>query len=87
MKLAPYNKTELGVLLRRMRIRSRLTQEDVSKRLSLSSSQFVSNIERGTCVIPIGSLKIMLDLYKVDPRNMIGNLAIQYRRYLLRILK
>ncbi len=46
------NQKQLGRFLRKKREAAGLTQGGLSKKLGFSSSQFVSNIERGVAVIP-----------------------------------
>ena len=46
------NSKQLGKFLRKKRIVAGLTQGELAKSLGFSSSQFVSNIERGVATIP-----------------------------------
>ncbi len=46
------NSKQLGRFLRKKRIVAGLTQGELAKSLGFSSSQFVSNIERGVAAIP-----------------------------------
>lgn len=60
----------LGKLLKDARIAKGLSQRDVSQELGYTSPQFISNIERGLCMPPLKQLKIMVDMYKLDPSEV-----------------
>lgn len=60
----------LGKLLKDARIAQNLSQRDVSQELGYSSPQFISNIERGLCMPPLKQLKVMIDMYKLNPSEV-----------------
>jgi transcriptional regulator with XRE-family HTH domain len=45
--------SHLGKLLKKKRLNKKLSQGDVAKEMGWISGQFVSNYERGTCLVPI----------------------------------
>lgn len=68
--LKKWNK-ELGRTLKRGRKLQKLTQNQVSQKLGLSSPQFISNIENGRCVVPFKMLSQLAFLYKLDPVKIV----------------
>jgi transcriptional regulator with XRE-family HTH domain len=67
----PRNYSELGEYLRDLRLKSSLTQRDVSETLGYSSAQFISNFERGISSPPLKKLSVMQKLYKADVEQLI----------------
>ena len=61
-----YDREKLGQHLKSNREQANLTQAEVSKRLGYTSAQFISNIERGVSVVPLGTLARMVRLYKAN---------------------
>lgn len=57
---------ELGEFLREKRTSQNLTQGQVADVLGLESPQFISNIERGKCAIPIHIMRQLIKEYKLD---------------------
>lgn len=64
------NQKQLGRFLRKKREAAGLTQGGLSKRLGFSSSQFVSNIERGIAVIPASRLNDYAGIIGVSPDEL-----------------
>lgn len=60
----------LGEYLREKRLQKNLGQADVAKKLGYSSSQFVSNFERGLCSPPLPKIKILMQLYGISLNEM-----------------
>lgn len=69
---------ELSRSLRYLRIKSGLSQGDVRKALGYTSSQFVSNWERGLSEPPVETLVELAKLYRVSEDILIEN-YIEYR--------
>jgi len=67
--------TELGEYLRLSRVRADLTQRHVSLALGYSSSQFISNFERGIAMPPLEKLRAMIKMYRI-PCSRVVNLAM-----------
>jgi transcriptional regulator with XRE-family HTH domain len=60
-------KKDLGQLLKKARIKKKLSQSEVADRLGLQSAQSVSDWERNYgSGVPIASLKILIKLYGLD---------------------
>lgn len=55
-----------GRYLREKRREAGLSQQSVASALGYSSPQFISNLERGTCPIPLNRARQFIDLYKID---------------------
>lgn len=69
----------IGSLLKESRVRLGLSQAFVTHRLGYTNVQFLSNIERGLCSPPIEKLKILTEIYKLNPRTVI-NLIVGIKR-------
>lgn len=55
-----------GVYLREKRKEAGLSQQNVAQALGYSSPQFISNLERGTCPVPLNRIRQFVGLYKID---------------------
>lgn len=64
-------KNQLGNFLKDKRAAAGLSQADVAKKLGYSTSQFISNWERGLSTPPVSVLKILADMYEVSPDSML----------------
>lgn len=63
--------THLGKYIRDCRVRSGLTQADISKKLGYTSSQFVSNWERGVSMPPMKTIAVLSRMIKLDPKHVV----------------
>ncbi len=61
------NYEALGEYLQNMRLKTKLTQREVSLALGYSSAQFISNFERGIAVPPLKKLKVLVKMYNMPP--------------------
>lgn len=57
---------KLGQFLKKKRIEAGLSQKEVADKLKYSSSQFISNFERGLCAPPVKAMRVLILLYKMD---------------------
>lgn len=73
---------KLGDFLAESRVNAGLSQKDVSDKLGYSSPQFVSNFERGTCMPPMNKLKVLADLYDINPKEL-ADLILKNQRVLI----
>lgn len=64
------NQKQLGRFLKKKRLSVGITQGELAKRLGFSSSQFVSNIERGVAVIPPSRVNDYSALIEVEPKEL-----------------
>ena len=67
------NSEEIEVLaqfLKEKRVQSGLSQKDVATKLGYSTSQFISNWERGISHPPLNTLRSLSNLYKINPDEM-----------------
>lgn len=76
----------VGKLLREARQSTGLTQQEVAKRLSYSSSQFVSNWERGLSLPPLDVLPRLATVLNIGTRRLVDALY-EYQEALLKIQK
>lgn len=77
-----YDRKKLGIFLRAQRENSQKTQREVSKRLGYTSPQFISNIERGSSVIPLKTLARMINLYNIQADEVVNIILDSQRRLL-----
>ena len=69
-----------GQILADARNRVGLTQKDLAKKLGYSSAQFISNVERGLCLVPKSQLK-KLEKH-VGPTAVKNLISARVRNYL-----
>ncbi len=62
---------DLGLFLKDKREAADLSQWDVAKKCKLTSPQFISNIERGTCAVPSAMLRKLIKLYSIDKSEIL----------------
>jgi len=62
---------ELGKLFRSERLKSGLSQGKVCRALGYTTPQYLSNFERGLCSMPLEKLKRMIDMYNMDPEEVV----------------
>lgn len=72
----------LSDYLRQKRVDSGLSQLDVAKVLGYSSPQFVSNWERGLVSPPLETVAVLIELYKIQPTEVVEKIMIETREYL-----
>ena len=53
-------------LIKKLRLSRGMTQKELGKRLGYSSAQFVSNMERGTCGLPLKKIKKFCRVLKLN---------------------
>lgn len=77
----------VGKYFRRRRTEVGLTQTDLSRILGYSTSQFVSNWERGLCMPPMGSMAKLCEVLKIPRKEIVDLLTEEYRRNLEKAVK
>ncbi|MGE0528105.1 MAG: helix-turn-helix domain-containing protein [Bdellovibrionales bacterium] len=77
---------EVGKFLREKRILAGLTQKQVSDHLGYSSSQFVSNWERGQCLPPPQKLKKLIKLLDISGEQLANMIFDEKKRALHRVI-
>lgn len=81
-------RTQISETFRKARESRNLTQREISERLNLRSSQFVSNIERGLCKIPPQQYRTLSEILGKDNTKQLADLAVaEYRIKLYESLK
>lgn len=61
----------IGTYLRNARIERGLTQAQAATKLGYGSPQYISNIERGACVVPKGLVRQMAKLYRMNKAELV----------------
>lgn len=74
-------------MLLRYRERAGLSQAALAKILGYSSPQFISNIERGRCEIPVSKFKLLAKKIKIPIRKLIEYKLANSERRLRQALK
>jgi transcriptional regulator with XRE-family HTH domain len=77
-----YDRRKVGKHLKSSREKANLTQAEASKAFGYTSSQFISNIERGVSVAPLALLAKMVRLYKANPR-ILERIILESQEHLL----
>jgi transcriptional regulator with XRE-family HTH domain len=76
----------LGSYFKRKREENGLTQLEVSRALGYTSSQYISNFERGLCTPPMKKLKQLVKLFRLDENEVLRMLVEQYEEYMRKTL-
>lgn len=69
-ELSDGSKVTLADFLKSKRVVAGLSQKDVASHLGYSTSQFISNWERGISQPPLNTLRRIANLYKISPDEM-----------------
>lgn len=77
----------VGRYFRQKRVAVGLTQIDLSRILGYSTSQFVSNWERGLCMPPLNSMAKLSEVLKIPKKEIVDMLTEEYRRSLEKAVK
>lgn len=77
----------MGHYLKGKRKEQRLSQSQVATRLGYTSSQFVSNWERGLCAPPVETLPKLIELYKMGKNEMVEIIVDEHRKYVESVLE
>ena len=80
-------KNSFGQYLKQARISAGYTQADIAKLLEYSSSQFISNVERGISSPPFKLLKVFSEVYKLDPDVLLEEYIKHKREEWRRLMK
>ena len=75
-------RTTVGALLKTARIESGLTQLEIAKKLGYSSSQFVSNWERGEALPPMDHFPKLASLLNITAKQLIDCIHQYQESYL-----
>ena len=78
---------ELGTFLKDHRVKSGMSQMEVSKALGYTTSQFLSNCERGVSSLPLEKLPVLLKLYRLRKKELIEFILRAQKNYLERELE
>lgn len=73
-------KKNFGRYLKESREKADLSQSYVSEKLGLSSSQFISNIERGIATVPLSTLRKLVRLYSLKTDDVMVVVKREQRR-------
>src|SRR5262245_17355954 len=76
----------LGNYLKEKREKRGFTQRQVSDYLGYSSPQFVSNVERGLCHLPLKAIRKLIGYYELDAREVYDILMGEQERILRKML-
>lgn len=76
----------LGTFLRKAREESQMSQRQVADALGYTSPQFISNFERGLCSPPLNKLRVLIDLYELNPNKVMGLILDEQKKHLERNL-
>jgi transcriptional regulator with XRE-family HTH domain len=60
-------RAEFGNFLKAKREAANITQAEVAEKLGYTSAQFVSNIERGLCAMPLANITVWAETIGVPP--------------------
>lgn len=83
----PRRYTAVGEYLQKMRLEAGLTQREVSLALGYSSSQFISNFERGIALLPLKKLRMLGKMYNMSLESVVEMILDAEREAMLSVLK
>ena len=81
-----YMGKELGTYFRLHRNKVNLSQDEVAKQLGYNSPQFISNFERGLCMVPLNKIAKLIKLYKMNAEEVTDLMVHLQEQYIRREL-
>lgn len=76
----------LAAAMRTLRSQTTFSQEDVSRLVGYKNGQFVSNMERGICGLPLAKVKLLCEVLECSPDTiksaMLMDLSAEIDSYL-----
>ncbi|MGE0633710.1 MAG: helix-turn-helix domain-containing protein [Pseudobdellovibrionaceae bacterium] len=79
MKQLPTNYM-FGELMQKKRLESGLSQGDLAKKLGYSTSQFISNWERGICSAPYSVIEKLVKILNLNKEDLLEAMLMDTRR-------
>jgi len=70
----------IGTYFKDKRIKSGVSQTELARELGFSTSQMISNWERGICSPPMNAVAIMVDLFRLNKKEVITMLVNEHKR-------
>lgn len=69
----------MAQLIKTARLRKGIPQMELGEKLGYSNGQFISNVERGLCILPFRQLKEVCRLLDIKPETMVKALVQEYK--------
>ena len=69
----------IAKLIRKARVQSGISQVKLSKKMGFKNGQFVSNIERSKCSLPVRKIGDVTSTLKIDKKEIIDAMVKDYR--------
>jgi transcriptional regulator with XRE-family HTH domain len=82
-----YDRKKLGRLLSQGRKQKALSQKEVADAMGYSTAQFISNIERGSAVIPLHLLARLIRLYGLNGQQVVAMMMDGHEKALRKKLR
>lgn len=79
--MAKQNFMTLGEFLKERRLKKGLTQKQVSDAFGFTTSQFISNIERGLSPPPANVLRKLVNIYDIPEREILKAIMAEQERF------
>jgi len=76
---AKKQRVRFGSYLKTSRENLGLSQNEVAQKIGHGSGQFISNIERGKCALPVRTLGELIKYYRLDTSEVIQMMVSDYR--------
>lgn len=70
------------IRVKRAEHEKRYSQNDLSKLLGMKNGQFISNIERGLCSIPIKQITLVSKVLGIERSEVVETMVLDYRNNL-----
>ena len=69
-------------MLRGKRLELGISQEDLAKKIGMKQGQFISNIERDLCALPVKYIREISKILDIDPRDITVLMKEDFNEYL-----
>lgn len=79
------NFTNIAKILKTNRIKVGLSQTKLSEKLGFKNGQFVSNVERGLCNLPMKSIKKVSVELEIDQEILIDAMTQDFKEHLIEL--
>lgn len=73
----------IAVLVHDARAEAKLSQAQLSHKLGYRNGQFISNVERGLCNVPLKKITALAKHISVEPKKIVAAMTIDFNETLV----
>lgn len=75
----------IATLVRENRLKTGVSQSELSAALGYKNGQFISNVERGLCSVPLKQLPLICKTLNIKPDDAILEITADFRKHAVEV--